>query len=377
MDLYWSIERGRLVAGLRSTVQIADLLFKRRDAAELRLYFAGDDGVISERPATTEIRFAIKRPGDFGGAPLVFTAGFVQQPDLSWLAAPNLNTEQLNDYFTPPNVASKNGIAEISWRADEDSGWNSSQTLAVTIENDVIQGDEGTPVNAEEPTSYLTAAQSNARFSRYDAEQALDSTQQARARSNIGAAAAAHTHTVADLPIATSEEALAGVSETTLMTPALVAEVIDADVPGIITQNFSVTRSANGTDLIDLPTLPVGTWAMQLIGSLEFVGGSNTADFTLSMVANAGASPFASGTTLRAVVSRASTTTSEGFSLTNLNTPTTASLEAFATGRDSTIMGHANLICTASAPMRLTFGMANRTGGGAVLRGTVMFHKIA
>jgi hypothetical protein len=295
MDLYWSIERGRLVAGIRSTVEIGELKFKRRDGASLRLYFVRDDGSFAERPSTTEIRFAIKRPRDFTGPLLAFDAGFVQQSDLSWEASPNLNTEQMDAFFTPPNVESKTAMAEITFRDSETGSWTSSQTLTVIIENDLIQGDEGTPTNAEEPTSYLTAAQSEARYVRYDAAQSLSSEQQSQGRSNLGAAAESHNHTTADLPLATSEEALAGESAETLMTPALVAEVLDqyseALTAAQLVRVASASRLSDGVD--DSPTtvieleLPAGTWLIKCAVHVQKTVGSETLARAFNLALNA------------------------------------------------------------------------------------------
>jgi hypothetical protein len=291
MDLYWSVERGRLVNGIRSTVVITDLAFKRRDAAELRLYFIRDDGTIVEQPSTAEIRFAIKRPGEYSSDPLVFTADFVEQADYSWLAKPNLNTTQLNTYFVPPNIAQKTGMAEVTWRPTETAGWNSSQTLGVIIENDVIEGDEGTPTNADEPTDYLTAAQSEARYVRYDEEQTLETAEKTQVRTTIGAAAATHTHTVADLPIATSEQALAGVSDTTLLTPELLTEVLDQYSDALTTEQVVKYGSASKLNdgVNDTPAnlatleLGAGVWIVKANAHMTKTVGSNTAARALNI----------------------------------------------------------------------------------------------
>jgi hypothetical protein len=165
----------------------------RRDAAELRVYFQqSGSGDPVNMPNTMEIRFALKPYAsagvpDFDADPVVFTAAFSENADLSWSAFPSFNTTELNTAFAADPV-SITFAAQLTMRPDSgSSSWSSTQTLAVTVVNDLIIGDEGTPTNATDPTDYLTAVQSEARYVRYDASQSLDSTEKAQARTNIGA----------------------------------------------------------------------------------------------------------------------------------------------------------------------------------------------
>jgi hypothetical protein len=164
----------------------------RRDAAELRVYFQqSGSGDPVNMPNTMEIRFALKPYAsagvpDFDADPVVFTAAFSENADLSWSAFPSFNTTELNTAFAADPV-SITFAAQLTMRPDSgSSSWSSTQTLDVTVVNDLIIGDEGTPTNATDPTDYLTAVQSEARYVRYDASQSLDSTEKAQARTNIG-----------------------------------------------------------------------------------------------------------------------------------------------------------------------------------------------
>jgi hypothetical protein len=336
MDLYWSIERSRLIVGIRSTVALTGLQFKRRDGADLRLYFVRDDGSIVERPSTTEIRFAIKKQGDFAGEPLVLESGFVEQPDFSWLASPNLNTTQLNAFFTPPNVASKAASAEITFRDSETGRWTSSQTLDVTIFNDLIQGDEGTPTNAEEPENYLTATQSNARFLRYDAAQSLDSTQRSQVLTNLGI----------------------------------------ASVPVIYSGTFSVSRDSNGTTHGALISLPPGTYSLQLLGSLFYTIGSATATVSAQLSASNGSTPFDTGTAVETLL-RYGTTHADSV-LTQTNSPTTSTLaDITPSSLRGSVSGAGRLVVTATADLRLSLILAGFTTGSVLLRGSWTAVKLA
>ena len=192
MNLYWNLSLGRLVTGLNSTTEISDFEFMRRDAAELKIYFVQDQtGVPVEMPSTLEIRFLLKpyatgTTPDFSADPVVYSAAFTENTDLSWSAFPSFNTTELDTEFTA-DPTSITFAGQLSFRPDSGStSWSSTQILSVTVINDLIIGDEGTPTNAADPTDYLTAVQSEARYVRYDASQSLDSTEKAQARTNIG-----------------------------------------------------------------------------------------------------------------------------------------------------------------------------------------------
>ena len=200
MTLYWNLALGRLVAGIGSEVGFSSMSMKRGDAQTLEvIFFRGT--AINALATTTEMRFAVKPSAAYVGDPLVFTSAFTQGDytipqtgeivtDGIWTAEPSTNTVELNDYFAdldePDSVSLK---GEITFRLSETAGWNSSQTFEVTIENDLIKGEEGTPTNAADPTNYLTATQSEARYVRYDASQSLTGGQKTQSRTNIGALA--------------------------------------------------------------------------------------------------------------------------------------------------------------------------------------------
>jgi hypothetical protein len=198
MTLFWNLKLGRLVTDVGGEVERSAINFKRGDAAEIEiLFFRGN--VVQVMPTTMEIRFAVKPTNSFSSPPLVFQNAFTRQDWTNpatqevvvggrWLADISTNTEQINDYFADegePDSVELRG--EITYRADDDRGWNSSQTFSVGIDNDLIKGDEGTPTNAEEPTNYITTTNANARYVRYDVAQTLTSGQKTQTRTNIGA----------------------------------------------------------------------------------------------------------------------------------------------------------------------------------------------
>jgi hypothetical protein len=190
VKLFWNLDTNRLVTQLGGTVVLSGMEFKRRDGVRLEiLFFRGSalGGVLAEMPSTMEVRFGLK--DSLGGTLLVFSADFSEDANGWWVAEPNLNTTELNAEFDT-NQASISVLGELTRRDDVGEPWASTQTLTVTVINDLLVGDEGTPVNASVPTDYLTAAGSVARFLRYDVAQSLTAPQKAQAISNLGLPAA-------------------------------------------------------------------------------------------------------------------------------------------------------------------------------------------
>jgi hypothetical protein len=162
------------------------LEFKRRDGVRLEiLFFRGSavGGALEEMPSTLEIRFGLKSA--LGGTLLVFSADFSEDANGWWVAEPSFNTTELNTAFAG-DPAQLVVLGELTRRDDAGEPWASTQTLSVTVINDLLVGDEGTPTTAAVPTDYLTAAGSVARFLRYDAAQSLTAPQKAQALANLG-----------------------------------------------------------------------------------------------------------------------------------------------------------------------------------------------
>ncbi len=79
---------------------------------------------------------------------------------------------------------------------------------------------------------------------RYDVQE-LTTESKAQARSNIDAAQSSHTHTVTDLPVATSEQAMTGTDTTTVMTPATTKAAIEALSPPPDLSPYATTEAMN------------------------------------------------------------------------------------------------------------------------------------
>jgi hypothetical protein len=80
------------------------------------------------------------------------------------------------------DVASVSGMLELTWTRDGGTTYASTQNEALfVVNNDVIRGNEATPINLPSPESWL-----NTRAVRYDTPQTLSLSQQQRAQQNIG-----------------------------------------------------------------------------------------------------------------------------------------------------------------------------------------------
>ena len=129
---------------------LSSLTFKRRDRFPVDVRFMRG-GLVQELPTGATGKLGLKADKDFNGA---FVAS-----DLSWtksgagVAATygfdlNLNTIQINALFacvpTPSSIAL---MLEIEWTEGDQR--TSSNTLSVTLENDIVRGDEGVPQDGD------------------------------------------------------------------------------------------------------------------------------------------------------------------------------------------------------------------------------------
>ena len=147
MRLHWDLTLGYIVRTQKSSTRLNILEFKRGDAASLELVFYANSMPVLLQPGHA-LRFALKPKGHYDGDPLVYTATFSENTEArSYTAEPSFNTTALTALFASPNAPDRvDLIGEFSLRnGDETHGWQSSQTFNVSVMNDVIRGQEGTP----------------------------------------------------------------------------------------------------------------------------------------------------------------------------------------------------------------------------------------
>jgi hypothetical protein len=131
---------------------LSSLVLKRRDLLPMDVSFLRG-GIATELTESATGRLGLKADKDFNGP---FVAS-----DLEWVKSGagetasyrfnlNLNTLQIDALFAGvPTPASVALMLEIEWI--EGALRTSSSTLQVTLENDVVRGDEGLPEESTEP----------------------------------------------------------------------------------------------------------------------------------------------------------------------------------------------------------------------------------
>jgi hypothetical protein len=162
MRLHWDLTLGYIVRTPKSSTRLNTLEFKRGDAASLELVFYANSMPVLLQPSHA-IRFALKTKGHYDGEPLVYTATFTEETTAkTYTAEPSFNTAALTALFASPNAPDRvDLIGEFSLRnGDDTQGWQSSQTFNVSVINDVIRGQEGTPgaaIDAQQSWLWLLA----------------------------------------------------------------------------------------------------------------------------------------------------------------------------------------------------------------------------
>ena len=167
MRIYLDLDSRRLLT--TPTRPLSLLEFKRRDNDSIELQFLRD-AVVQQLPAGTTARVGIKPDGDYD-APFLAVTTLTQSGTGTatvYSGELNLNTTALATAFAAEPVFIS-AMLEVEWvTADVVS---SSKTLASTIQNDVIRGDEGDP--AELPFFY-TAETSDFKATQAQAEAGTD-----------------------------------------------------------------------------------------------------------------------------------------------------------------------------------------------------------
>lgn len=143
-----SLVRGR---GLNSVVTTAAV--KARDRIRLDLYFS-NNGVAEDLEADSLLVFALKTGYEEASGTLALVTDWelVAEGTGHYRAWLNLNTEPLDTAVG--DQASITALGEFSWSEDGDN-WESSNTLTVTIRNDVYKGVETTPLELPTPADWL------------------------------------------------------------------------------------------------------------------------------------------------------------------------------------------------------------------------------
>jgi hypothetical protein len=164
MRIYIDIDSRRILTS--ATRPATRLEFKRRDNDAFEVQFLRA-GAVQSLPVGTIARVGVKATEDFAGEFLATDTLSVTGTgaDTVYRGAFNLNTTALEALF-PTEPASITAMLEVQWMSGTSVG--SSLTLPITIFNDVIRGDEGTPADlpifytSETPDFLATQAEAEA-----------------------------------------------------------------------------------------------------------------------------------------------------------------------------------------------------------------------
>ncbi len=198
MVLYIDLDRQVFQSSQFVTSRPTNLKLKRGDSGIVRIQFLRN-GIEQELSAGAVVQLGIKEIEKYDTDFLALAPNFAEPtaPETFYSAALNLNTASLMsalavDLDDENDIESIEANLEVTWSEDGGSNWLSSESLVIKIANDVIRGDEGSPLELPGPDDYIAA-----RALMYDREQSLTSSQQLQARQNIdlGTAATANTGT--------------------------------------------------------------------------------------------------------------------------------------------------------------------------------------
>lgn len=196
MRIYLDLDTRKLMSSpIRA---LSKLEFKRRDNDTIELQFLRD-GTVQELPTGTSARLGIKISADYDSEFLALTTLTKSGTGAAAVYGGrlNLNTDAIATAFASEPVTF-DGMLEVEWTTGV--AVSSSQTLPVTLFNDVIRGDEGDPATL--PIFY-TSETSDFKATQEQAEAGADNatwmtplrTAQAIAASGAGP----HTHPLSEL----------------------------------------------------------------------------------------------------------------------------------------------------------------------------------
>ena len=160
MNLYVDLATGNIVESVQFSRALDSLTLKRGDNLSVIVQF-GLNGVVQDLGDGSETgKLGIKEMDDFTGNFLAAADSWTKSgtgTSAEYTFSLNLNTTELNTAFgATPEPETIPAMLEIQWNIA--GAITSTMTLGTTIENDVIQGDEGDPVTANSGAfRYLTA----------------------------------------------------------------------------------------------------------------------------------------------------------------------------------------------------------------------------
>ena len=253
MRLFINLATGELCHGINNERRLERIELKRGDGVELDLRFFRA-GVLEELPEGAVVTFGAKVADDYDGDPVILGSDFSLAGDDETPAAPryvgtiSLNTEELDTAIG--SNAWANLMAEVTWVVG-DAEPLSTGTFSLRAHNDIVRGDEGTPLALPDPEEWTSA-----RAVRFDEEQTLTSEEAAQARENIGLGNVDNTSDT-NKPVSIAQaDAIASAAEEATTPPPLILSSPPQEYP------LEIYVSGTLSDGVSPVTFPV----------LEFAG---------------------------------------------------------------------------------------------------------
>lgn len=156
MDFHVNQATNQFVRGRGLNAVVTSAGMKARDTLRMDVYFNDGSTALVDLAEGAELVFAIKTGVESDADLLAQVTEWTRIDTGHYRAWLPLNTEPLVEAIG--DLASISAVGELTWREDpEGDGWESTNTLAVRIENDVYRGTEGTPLVLPGPEAWLAA----------------------------------------------------------------------------------------------------------------------------------------------------------------------------------------------------------------------------
>lgn len=161
MQLYIDTATKNLVTSPQYKTNVETFSFMRGDSAPIAISFVSGFSSLSAVATNKLITFGIKAQGIYGDGPYLVTTNTFTVSGNNYNIAPSFNTAGLNSLLNAVDGISGNDVAsvaanlQITWSDNNGTDWNSTPVIPITIYNDLISGNEGTPVTLPTPEDWL------------------------------------------------------------------------------------------------------------------------------------------------------------------------------------------------------------------------------
>jgi hypothetical protein len=159
MKIYLDQDTNTFVSDPNFKANLTGITLKRGDAAAISFEFVSGNTTLSASP-TRLLQFGVKQNGDYDGDFIIFNDTFTIV-GTEYRMPVDTNTLAISALL-PGDTASVTLWCEATWSDDAGSTWSSSNSIAMTINNDIIKGNEGISLSAwSSPALWLETSNPN------------------------------------------------------------------------------------------------------------------------------------------------------------------------------------------------------------------------